>query len=448
MVAVPVGGSDDAEETGGRFRLPPELDAEEEVGGSVCEKLRFLADRRPSPPPAGDDDDDAINRPSPRLLPRPGCLFRCASLVGRPAADPLATKEGEAAGFEAYRPNTPPPLHTFATGMSVAPEPRKEPCATASSPTATASTAHTAAAAAADAWPWPGAAAPPVRAKVYVNHLWTLANQLSPYPVHTCHLHGLPHFFRDPDAPPPPATGPAPAPAAPGLARRCIYAVHPYARRLEEEARLRDILATRLLTQAYNERPPRIRAMFAETPQGAAIRALARAAHRRLYGRGWLGCLKRRRKAWLTTGDALLRLVRDAGGTPVPCTTPSEPAEKAARKGYGAVRGPEFTYTLLEDGVLHFSGAGSVALELPSKHCVHSCAAPHVIYSGTFRLEERDGRRTVLVMDNDSGTYAPTNARGELRRLQGLMAWNFPGLHVETRSYTPAALDQDSPENH
>ena len=79
---------------------------------------------------------------------------------------------------------------------------------------------------------------------------------------------------------------------------------------------------------------------------------------------------------------------------------------------------------------------------------MHSCAAPHVIYSGTFRLEERDGRRTVLVMDNDSGTYAPTNARGELRRLQGLMAWNFPGLHVETRSYTPAALDQDSPESH
>lgn len=328
----------------------------------------------------------------------------------------------------------------------------------------------------------PATACPPIRSKTYFNRLLTVANHLQPYPVYTLQLHNVDHFFRasggadsgvDMSAPPPPSQ-PRDRTHRSRLKTaldRLTHCMHPSAAKAAERRRLRSVLSASLLTQPYNRKPANIRALFAATPQGAAMRATTRAVHRKLYGKGVLfGALKRREKAWLHSGADLLALIERHGGAAKPQRAEqqqqsAEAAEKRARKNVAPCAGCEYTYTLLADGVLHFSRADTPVLDMASKHAMHSSAAPDVVYAGTLRIEERPrnnsnndshndttntttaaatGTSKVLVMDNDSGTYAPRTDRGELRRLKALMQCNFPGLAVDVRAYVPPGLDDES----
>ncbi|KAJ3008089.1 hypothetical protein HKX48_008778 [Thoreauomyces humboldtii] len=305
--------------------------------------------------------------------------------------------------------------------------------------------------------------ATPVRTKIYFNKLFTAANKHEAYPVYTLQLHKVPHFFKphpkthrlssDSDAgdefPKDEDVEPKKLPThLTNPIYRFFERIVPNAKTAAERQRLREVLSAQLITQNYNSSAPRIKATFAHTPQAAALRATCRAAHRSMYGKSFLlGKFKRREKSWISSGDQLIQIIESHGGgvEPVDAHKPKddEDKKKLDRKRLAKNAGPEYTYTLLADGVFHFSRGDTPVLNIASKHMMHSSCSPTVVYAGTMRIEESDENgRKGLVLDNDSGTYAPRTDRGELERLEELLRWNFPGLQIEVRAFVPPGLEK------
>ncbi|KAI9909077.1 hypothetical protein PsorP6_015294 [Peronosclerospora sorghi] len=93
-----------------------------------------------------------------------------------------------------------------------------------------------------------------------------------------------------------------------------------------------------------------------------------------------------------------------------------------------------FTYVITKKG-WYFSETGAAFFkDMLSKHMLHSGAAFSVLYAGEFRIEECLFGEPKLLIDNDSGTYAPPDA--DLPQLQALVENNFPGITVEAVSRT------------
>ncbi|OWY93019.1 C2 domain-containing Hypothetical protein, partial [Phytophthora megakarya] len=64
-----------------------------------------------------------------------------------------------------------------------------------------------------------------------------------------------------------------------------------------------------------------------------------------------------------------------------------------------------------------------------SKHMLHSGAAFAVLYAGEFHVDNYLFDEPKLIINNDSGTYAPP--KEDLPQLKALMENNFPGIAVE-----------------
>ncbi|GMF34889.1 unnamed protein product [Phytophthora fragariaefolia] len=96
-----------------------------------------------------------------------------------------------------------------------------------------------------------------------------------------------------------------------------------------------------------------------------------------------------------------------------------------------------FTYAIIETG-WYFSETGAAFFkDILSKHMLHSGAQFNVKYAGEFHIEKGLLGKYTLVIDNNSGTYAPP--KEELPQLKALLETNFPGISVE-------ALDRGSQE--
>jgi hypothetical protein len=122
----------------------------------------------------------------------------------------------------------------------------------------------------------------------------------------------------------------------------------------------------------------------------------------------------------------------------------SQDEEIRKRKEMAFRASPEFTYTLLPDGVFHISRADTALRNVASKHVLQASCEPEVIYAGTCRFEKRDGEEDIVfVIDNDSGTYVPKNNKDELARLKSLLEWNFRGLKVDAKIFVPPGMDDD-----
>ncbi|KAJ3184859.1 hypothetical protein HDU85_001539 [Gaertneriomyces sp. JEL0708] len=284
-----------------------------------------------------------------------------------------------------------------------------------------------------------GEAATPVKCTIHFNRLLTPFNKWEAYPVFTARLQGVEQYFKDPNPPP---SNPTP-PSKPSKAK------HVFERLFRCHKPSTHPLATLppLLVQHTNPKPAQIKQLFSHTPHGAVARAAVRKAHRALFGHGVFGRFKRKTVARLASGDEFCDFLQHHGGEIKTFETDEqEQSTKDRRKHYASRRSQEFTFTLLgpskpgHRAILHFSPASTPIQGLASKHAIHSKCAPFVVYSGTFRLEERGGQVWV-VMDNDSGTYAPRVDRGELDRLKSLMEWNFKGMRCETREFVPPELD-------
>ncbi|CAI5712867.1 unnamed protein product [Peronospora destructor] len=88
-----------------------------------------------------------------------------------------------------------------------------------------------------------------------------------------------------------------------------------------------------------------------------------------------------------------------------------------------------FTYVITKNG-WYFSETGAAFFkDMLSKHMLHSGAAFSVLYAGEFRVDKSRFGELKLVIDNDSGTYAPPVV--DLPRLKALIENNFPGIAVE-----------------
>lgn len=109
--------------------------------------------------------------------------------------------------------------------------------------------------------------------------------------------------------------------------------------------------------------------------------------------------------------------------------------------GFGIRQGKRrvFTYVLLDSGLFFSETGAKLAKDFLSKHAVHANASREVRMAGTFRICESRAGSSVLVADNDSGTYRP-NAE-DLPLLREVLELNFPGLHVRALSVLEAQSD-------
>lgn len=73
---------------------------------------------------------------------------------------------------------------------------------------------------------------------------------------------------------------------------------------------------------------------------------------------------------------------------------------------------------------------------------MHSNAAPEVVYAGEFhfrRGQPNTGEpRVRIVVDNNSGTYAPD--KDDLPKVKQFFLWNFIGLAVEVVDFRDPLL--------
>lgn len=90
-----------------------------------------------------------------------------------------------------------------------------------------------------------------------------------------------------------------------------------------------------------------------------------------------------------------------------------------------------FTYAITPTG-WYFSETGAAFFkDMLSKHMLQSGAAFSVKYAGEFHIEKSLFGKYKLVIDNNSGTYAPPKA--ELPKLKELFEVNFPGISIEAK---------------
>lgn len=88
-----------------------------------------------------------------------------------------------------------------------------------------------------------------------------------------------------------------------------------------------------------------------------------------------------------------------------------------------------YTYVIMPDSHLHFSVTSKqLATDFLSKHALHAGAATEVVYAGEFFFDRFSKRaeetgKVALVIDNNSGTFAPPKER--LDSLKLLMQLNF-----------------------
>ncbi|KAG0245340.1 hypothetical protein B0O80DRAFT_492748 [Mortierella sp. GBAus27b] len=95
-----------------------------------------------------------------------------------------------------------------------------------------------------------------------------------------------------------------------------------------------------------------------------------------------------------------------------------------------------FTYSIVPKG-LYFSETGAAFFQdFMSKHAMHANRAQEVMYAGEFRLFKDNNGVWTLLIDNNSGTYAPK--KEEIDKLKEVFERNFSGLAV-------IAVDREDP---
>mmetsp|Transcript_36830 Transcript_36830/g.78532 ORF Transcript_36830/g.78532 Transcript_36830/m.78532 type:complete len:424 (+) Transcript_36830:96-1367(+) len=93
------------------------------------------------------------------------------------------------------------------------------------------------------------------------------------------------------------------------------------------------------------------------------------------------------------------------------------------------VSSPRYTYVIMPDSHMHFSiTSKNVATDFLSKHALHAGASTEVVYSGEFFFDQYSCQAKAtgkigLVIDNNSGTFAPPKDKLDLLKL--LMHLNF-----------------------
>eukprot|EP00005_Dracoamoeba_jomungandri_P007109 CAMPEP_0174275926 /NCGR_PEP_ID=MMETSP0439-20130205/60104_1 /TAXON_ID=0 /ORGANISM="Stereomyxa ramosa, Strain Chinc5" /LENGTH=126 /DNA_ID=CAMNT_0015368099 /DNA_START=24 /DNA_END=404 /DNA_ORIENTATION=- len=97
-----------------------------------------------------------------------------------------------------------------------------------------------------------------------------------------------------------------------------------------------------------------------------------------------------------------------------------------------------YTYVLLDDKFRFCKTGAAFLKDFMSKHAMHADVAPAVRYSGEFHIHYDEEGTGCLVIDNNSGTFAPNKAL--LPVLKEVFELNFYGLPTEALSYDDPTL--------
>lgn len=105
-----------------------------------------------------------------------------------------------------------------------------------------------------------------------------------------------------------------------------------------------------------------------------------------------------------------------------------------------------FTYVLMEERLYIAETGAKLFRDNFSKHAMHSSAAAEVVYAGELHFRRRHEPPGFaepeydLILDNNSGTYAPSKA--ELPNVREAFVRNFAGLRVEALDHADPKLKQ------
>ncbi|KAF8162624.1 hypothetical protein B0H34DRAFT_692165 [Crassisporium funariophilum] len=176
-------------------------------------------------------------------------------------------------------------------------------------------------------------------------------------------------------------------------------------------------------------------------PTSLAVRSGIQAGHRMLYAR---------------TATNGFGIIEDAAGITqvLHGGSSSRPGANGAAQFANRVKPAVYTYIIsAEDDSFRFSETGAAFfVDFASKHALHSNCAETVRYSGEFHPRPEGGWAAFhddiadeavhweLVIDNNSGTYAPD--KGMLPALRALLEYNFPGFAIYALDHGDAALKE------
>ncbi len=215
--------------------------------------------------------------------------------------------------------------------------------------------------------------------------------------------------------------------------------------------------------QHWNEKYHAAQSIFGPGPGALTLRGTIHTAHRALYAhtaRDGSGPLESPTDvlALLHGEHSLANMSGSARGLArLRRLSQTQQQSDAPHATKPRVKPAVYTYVITEgDETLRFSETGAAFFtDFASKHALHANCATRVRYSGEFHPRpacpggwagfddgsadpDADERtRWELVIDNNSGTYAPS--REMLPALQALLEYNFPGLTIR-------ALDREDPE--
>jgi len=166
--------------------------------------------------------------------------------------------------------------------------------------------------------------------------------------------------------------------------------------------------------QHKNTNHPHFDKLFGEGVQGKMVRSVIRSTHSALYRPGVNNC--RVRRGYI-----------DSARTFLECVTHIDIDEE---KRFGG----QFTYVLLDSGLRISETDANFTKDMLSKHAMHCNMAEKVRYAGECHFqwaqEGADQPKFWLVLDNNSGTYAPSPEQFPL--LKRVFKLNFPDLEIET----------------
>jgi hypothetical protein len=163
----------------------------------------------------------------------------------------------------------------------------------------------------------------------------------------------------------------------------------------------------------WNKNYPKAVQIFNDGPSGLITRGCIQALHAQLYRRG---SSDRTRKENLHGAEDFIKIFQQ-----------------------GAKQGWIYTYVLHGDKFKCSETGITLTKDLTSKHAVHANASPSVRCAGEFHFQPDDGVYSYkLILDNNSGTYAPTMQH--LECLKKTLERNFKNLKIEIYDYKSEKL--------
>jgi len=164
------------------------------------------------------------------------------------------------------------------------------------------------------------------------------------------------------------------------------------------------------LEAPWNQQYDKARQIF-DSQKGIMIRGCVQALHAQLYRRG---STDRTTKGNLHNGNDFIKIFLTAR------------------------QGAVYTYALHNDKFKCSETGMEISKDLTSKHAVHANASPTVRCAGEFHFQPNENGSYKLILDNNSGTYAPTLEH--LDCLKRTLERNFPGLEIEIYDFKSEKL--------